>query len=179
MRGAARDGFEVHVAGLARGGPLLEEFRSAGISAVAIGKRIKADPVALARLRGMFRVLRPDLVHTWNGVAGTYGRLAARAAGVKHIVAGEYSVERWKSAWQWFVDRRLAVSTDRYVVNNPAVRDECIERGLPAEKFSVIANGVEAARASDVSRAELLEELKCPPDARLIGVVSRLAPKSA
>lgn len=176
-RGLARDGFDVHVAGLARGGPLLDEFHAAGISAAAIGKRLKADPLALARLTRHVSRLQPELVHTWNGVAGTYGRLAARAAGVRHVVAGEYSVDRWKSTWQWFVDRRLALSTDRYVVNSAAIRDDCAQHGLPTEKFYVIPNGVEASRASDVSRAELLDELNCPPDARLIGVVSRLAPE--
>ena len=48
---------------------------------------------------------------------------------------------------------------------------------MPLEKFVVIHNGVEPARASDVSRAELLQELRCPPDARLIGVVGSLSPQ--
>jgi glycosyltransferase involved in cell wall biosynthesis len=115
-------------------------------------------------------------VHTWLYSAGTYGRAAARAAGVEHIVAGEYRVDRWKSTWQWMVDRRLARVTDRYAVNSGAIQDYCVEHGLPAEKFTVIPNGVEPARASNVSRAELLEELHCPPNARLIGVVGRLNP---
>jgi glycosyltransferase involved in cell wall biosynthesis len=176
-RGLAREGFDVHVVGLAGEGPLLEEFRAEGVSTASVGKRLKFDPVALVRLTKHVSRLRPDLVHTWNGVAGTYGQLAARAAGVKHVVAGETSIERWKNSLAWFVDRRLATSTDRYVVNSAAVRDECVERGLPAEKFAVISNGVEPARASDVARAALLAELRCPPDARLIGVVSRLSPE--
>ena len=125
-RGLARRGFDVHVAALARGGPLEEEFRAAGIPATVIGKRLKADPVALARLTRHVARLQPELVHTWNSAAGTYGRLAARAAGVKHIVAGEYGVDRWKSTLAWYVDRRLAGSTDRYCVNSVAIRDDCV-----------------------------------------------------
>ena len=176
-RGLARDGFDVHVAALTHGGPLLGEFREAGIPTTVIGKRLKADPVALARLTRHIARLQPDLVHTWIFAAGSYGRVAARAASVKHVVAGEYCVDRWKSSWQWFVDRRLARSTDRYVVNSPAIRDYCVQHGLPSEKFTMINNGVEPARASDVSRAELLQQLQCPPDARLIGVVGRLWPQ--
>ena len=175
--GLARESFDVHVCALTRGGPLAAEFRAAGIPTKIIGKRLKADPVALARLARHIARLRPDLVHTWIFAAGSYGRVAARAVGVKHIVAGEYCVDRWKSTWQWIVDRRLARQTERYVVNSAAIRDYCANHGLPAEKFTVIDNGVEPARASDVSRCQLLDELKCPADARLIGVVGRLWPQ--
>jgi len=176
-RGLGEQGFDVDVAALTRGGPLQEEFRAADVPTTIIGKRLPADPVALARLTRHIARLRPDLVHTWNYDAGAYGRLAARAAGVKHIVAGEYCVDRWKSTWQWFVDRRLTRFTGRYVVNGAGIRAYCAKHGLPAEKFTVIHNGVEPARASDVTRAELLAELHCPPDARLIGCVGRLVPE--
>ncbi|MGD9635808.1 MAG: glycosyltransferase, partial [Pirellulales bacterium] len=106
-RGLQEQGFDVHVTALTRGGPLHDEFRAAGIPTTIIGKRLKADPVALARLTRHIARLAPDIVHTWVFAAGSYGRVAARAAGVKHIVAGEYCVDRWKSSWQWFVDRRL------------------------------------------------------------------------
>jgi glycosyltransferase involved in cell wall biosynthesis len=176
-RGLARDGFDVHVAALTRGGPLLAEFRASGVPATVIGKRLVADPVTFARLARHVARLKPDLVHTWTFSAGSYGRAAARAAGVKHIVAGEYCVDRWKSTGQWLVDRRLARYTDRYVVNSLAIRENCAEHGLPREKFTVIDNGVEPARASDVSRGELLQQLRCPADARLIGVIGGLYPR--
>jgi glycosyltransferase involved in cell wall biosynthesis len=175
--GLARDGFDVHACALARGGSLAAEFRAAGTPAEIIGQRLQADPVAFARLARHIARLRPDFVHTWSSAAGSYGRIAARAAGVKYVVTGEYCVDRWKSTWQWIVDRRLASFTDRYVANSAAIRDYCAEHGLPADKFTVINNGVEPARPSDVTRCQLLDELKCPADARLIGVVGRLWPQ--
>ncbi|MEX2092565.1 MAG: glycosyl transferase family 1, partial [Pirellulales bacterium] len=48
-RGLARDGFDVHVAALGRGGPMESDFRQAGIPATVIGKRLKADPIAFFR----------------------------------------------------------------------------------------------------------------------------------
>lgn len=176
-RGLARHGFDVHVAALERDGPIAEEFRAAGIPIAAIGKRLAADPIALARLERQVARLRPEAVHTWNFAAGVYGRMAARAAGVKHIIAGEYVIDRWKGAWSWFVDRRMARSTDRFVTNSAAIRDHYIEHGLPAERFTLIANGVEPAPESNVTRAELLSELKCRVNARLIGVVGSLVPQ--
>jgi glycosyltransferase involved in cell wall biosynthesis len=173
-RGLPRDEFDVHVCALTRGGPLREEFSAAGIPTTVIGKRLKADPVAFTRLVKHIRAVKPDLVHTWIFAAGSYGRVAAQMAGVPHVVAGEYCVDRWKSTWQWLVDRKLAERTDRFVTNSAAVRDFCAEHGLAAEKFAVIHNGVEPPRPSDVTRQELLTELNCPPEAKLIGVVSRL-----
>jgi glycosyltransferase involved in cell wall biosynthesis len=175
--GLPRSEFDVHVCALTRGGPLLDEFRTADIPATVIGKRLKTDPVAFTRLVGHIWRLRPDIVHTWVFAAGSYGRAAARLAGVKHIVSGEYCVDRWKSAWQWTVDLSLKCCTERYVTNSPAVREYCAKHGLPADRFVVIPNGVALTTPSNVTRAELLHELNCPQDARLIGVVSRLWPQ--
>ena len=133
--------------------------------------------MAFARLARHIARLQPDLVHTWTFAAGSYGRVAARAAGVKHIVAGEYCVDRWKSTWQWIVDRRLAAYTDRYVVNNPSIRDYCAEHGLPADKFTVINNGIEPARRATSRAASCSKQLRCPSNARLIGVVGGLYPR--
>jgi len=176
-RGLARAEFDVHVAALTRGGPLLAEFRAAGVPVTVIGKRLQADPVAFARLVRHIRRLRPDVVHTWLFAAGSYGRAAARAAGVKQLVAGEYCVDRWKSTLQWAIDRRLARYTTHFVTNSAGVRDDCAEHGLPEEKFAVIPNGVEPARPSNLPRGALLRELNCPREARLIGVVGRLWPE--
>jgi glycosyltransferase involved in cell wall biosynthesis len=175
--GLPRGEFDVHVCALTRGGPLLAEFQAAGIPATVIGKRMKADPVTFTRLVRHIRQLQPDIVHTWVFAAGSYGRAAARLAGVKHLVAGEYCVDRWKSTWQWTTDLILKCYTERYVANSPAIRDYCAEHGLPADRFVVIPNGVAPAQPSNVTRAELLHELQCPQDARLIGVVGRLWPQ--
>jgi glycosyltransferase involved in cell wall biosynthesis len=175
--GLPRDEFDVHVCALTRGGPLLPEFRAAGIPTTVIGKRLKADPVTFTRLVQHIRHVQPDIVHTWIFAAGSYGRVAARLAGVKHMVAGEYCVDRWKSTWQWIVDRRLAQGTDRFVANSPAIRDYCADHGIPADHFEVIPNGVASAPPSNATRCELLHELDCPQDARLIGVVGRLWPQ--
>lgn len=173
-RGLAREEVDVHVCALARGGPLMAELRASDIPAAVIGTRLNADPIAMTRLYRHIRRLRPDLVQTWLFPAGAYGRAASWAVGVEHVVAGEFEVDRWKSSLAWALDRRLAGGTDRFVTNCSSIRDLCVEHGLPAERFAVISNGVEAARPSDVSRCELLNELELPNDARLIGVVGPL-----
>jgi len=171
--------FDVHVAVLTHSGPLEETLRDAGVNVTVIGKRWKFDPLSFLRLRRHIQALKPDIVHTWLFAANAYGRQAAFCAGVKHVIAGERCVDPWKATWQLAIDRVLARRTERIVTNSSGVKDFYVSRGLPAEKFVIIPNGIDAHRqtALSVTREALLAELSLPPDARLIGAVGRLWPQ--
>jgi glycosyltransferase involved in cell wall biosynthesis len=175
--GLPRDEFEVHVCALTRGGPLEADLRRQKISLTIIGKRWKIDPGAYWRLKRHIAQLQPDLVQTWMFAANAYGRAAALAVGVKHLVASERCVDPWKGWHQLAIDRWLARRTDAIVVNSPGVRDFYLRQGLPAEKFHVIANGVAPSAPSDISREQLLAQLGLPPGSRLIAAVGRLWPQ--
>ena len=82
-----RDRFDVHVILLTRDGPRSEGLRAADIPVTVIGKRFKADPSALFRLRSELKRLKPDVVHTWLFAANSFGRAAAKMGGVKRILA--------------------------------------------------------------------------------------------
>jgi glycosyltransferase involved in cell wall biosynthesis len=179
--GLPRTEFDVHVCALTRGGPLAEKLDEAGIPYQVIGKRLKADPIAWWQLRSAIKKLQPDLVHTWIYAADVYGRTAALTCGVKTLVSGLRCVDPWKSGSQLAIDRRLARRTARLVANSPGVKDFYVEKGLPAEKIDVIPNGLVPLPPSDLTRAELLDELGIteengkPP--RLVGLVGRLWPQ--
>jgi glycosyltransferase involved in cell wall biosynthesis len=176
--GLPRDEFDVHVAVLTHTGPLEASLHEAGIPVTMIGKRWKADPLAYIRLRRHIRALAPDIVHTWLFAANAYGRQAAIAAGVKHIVGGERCVDPWKGAWQLAIDRHLAHRTERIVTNSSGVQEFYVGRGLPAEKFAVIPNGIAPpVVAHPICREALLAELKLPAGSRLIGCLGRLWPQ--
>lgn len=176
--GLPRDQFDVHVCALTRGGPLEQPLRDAGIPVTRIDKHWKVDPGAYYRLRRHLRQLRPDIVHTWLFAANSYGRPAARQAGVPTIVAGERCVDLWKRWHELALDRRLARFTDRIVTNSSGVRDFYATKGVPADKFTIIPNGIApsetAAPNAGLTRAQFLEQLAAPADARLIGAVGRL-----
>jgi glycosyltransferase involved in cell wall biosynthesis len=194
--GLARQGFDVHVCGLNDPPnriplPFVEGLGEGssrlvdGISFVGLGRRWPIDPLADWRLRRLVMRLRPDIVHTWGSVAGMFGPIAVggwgRASGEPPdrplLVAGHYRINRYPPTWDSFFERRFARHVARFVTNSATVRDWCIKRGLPTEKFSVIPSGTHSARPSNVTRDELLRELRLPADARLIGVVGRLVPE--
>jgi glycosyltransferase involved in cell wall biosynthesis len=175
--GLPRPEFETHVGLLTRTGPLAAELEAVGVPVTLIGKSGKVDPASFLRLKRHIAELRPDLVHTWLFAANGYGRAAALAAGVRHVVAGERCVDPWKAWHELAIDRWLARRTERIVVNSAGVRDFYVRHGLPSEKFVVIPNGIAPPAPSDLGRNELLAELGLPAGARLVGAINRLWPQ--
>jgi glycosyltransferase involved in cell wall biosynthesis len=176
--GLPRDAFDVHVAVLTHSGPYEETLREAGIPVTVIGKRWKIDPLCYRRLKQHIRALRPDIVHTWLFAANAYGRQAAFATRVPHVIAGERCADTWKTSLHGAIDRALARRTERIVTNSSGVREFYAARGIPADKFVIIPNGIRPAPPENrVSREALLAELGLPPGARLIGAVGRLWPQ--
>jgi glycosyltransferase involved in cell wall biosynthesis len=175
--GLPRDEFDPHVCVLTRTGPYEADLHQAGVPVKVIGKSFKVDPAAFFRLKRHIAELRPDVVHTWLFAANSYGRAAALAAGVKHVIAAERCVDPWKVWHELAIDRWLARRTARIVVNSSGVRDFYVDHGLPVEKFVVIPNGMPPPESSTVSRSDLLAERGLPLNARLIGAVGRLWPQ--
>jgi glycosyltransferase involved in cell wall biosynthesis len=172
--GLPRDQFDVRVCALTRGGPLEADLRAAGISPTIVGKRWKVDPLAWWELRRHIAQLQPDIVQTWLFTANAYGRVAARAAGVRKIIASERCVDSWKNDWELWTDRRLARHTDAIVCNSRGVAQFYRDQGIAASKLRVIYNGIGPAAPSSATREQLLAELGLPSRVRLIGAVGRL-----
>ncbi len=211
-----RDEFDVHVIALTRGGPYEQTLRDQGIPVTVLGKHWKFDPVALLRLRSQLQQLSPHVLHTWLFAANAYGRLTGGSRRTWKTVVSERCVDSWKASWQLWLDRRLISRTDRLVANSSSVAEFYRQHGFPAERITVINNGIElpgghrsiadvaqtpgvlnegsdredplggrfastiaeSARHrvfSPKDRAQLLNELKLPPDAKLVGHVGRLA----
>jgi len=166
-----RGRFEPRVIALTRGGPTEALLSRASVPVEVLGKRGKADPLALARLAGRLRALAPDVVHTHLFTANAYGRAAARLARTgAALVASEESTDPEKPLWAQAIDRRLAPGTSRIVCVSEAVRRAQVERGIPAALLEVIPPGVDVAALEREAAGEL--------DERRVVTVCRLeAPK--
>ena len=169
--------FETRVFLLTRDGPLSDDLRRAGISVEVIGKRFKADPTALFRLKRAFEEFKPEIVHTWLFAANSFGRVAARLAGVPTIIASERCVDPWKTWGHFAVDKRLARFTNAITTNSNGVVDFYGEHGLDRELFQVIPNGIPQRVDAPCSRDEVFSRLKVDPSRRLILAVGRLWPQ--
>jgi glycosyltransferase involved in cell wall biosynthesis len=173
-KGLPRDRFRVEVATLTRMGPLEDELTAAGIPVTAIGKRLKIDPFALARMTRLLKSRKFDVVQTWIFAANTYGRVAARLAGVQVVVVAEMAVDLWKGRYERFVDKRLAPWCDRLVGNSHAVVDFYRKLGVTDARLAMIYSGTDDERPACDPRS-LRSEFGFGPDAPLVLFVGRLA----
>ena len=71
---------------------------AAGVPVTLIGKPLKVDPLALARLVRFLKAKRFDVVQTWIFAANTYGRVRRAWRGVPVVVTAEMAVDLWKGA---------------------------------------------------------------------------------
>lgn len=184
-----RDEFDVHVVALTRGGPYTELLREREIPLTILDKRQKLDVGAWKRLRSTLTKLQPDILHTWLFAANAYGRLAVTPSQPTKVIVSERCVDSWKAGWQLWLDRRLISRTDRLVGNSQSVVDFYVQQGFPADRTTVIYNGVDLPRhiesetadfpssetGTSHQRLELCRELGLPEVAKLVGFVGRLA----
>lgn len=179
-KGLRELGHDVRVFLLTRDGHRSEELRAAGVPVVLIGKRFKMDPTALIRLKKQLVDFEPNIVHTWLFAANSFGRVAAKWAGVPVIIASERCVDPWKTGWHFLIDRRLQKISQAITTNSSGVQDFYAANGLDPALFVVIPNGVESINSTKtqaIDREEAFRRLEVPSERRLIVAVGRLWPQ--
>lgn len=166
--------------------PTLKIACEAGVRMVEVPGLIRS-PHPWHDLRALVQLWRLsrgyDLVHTHTSKAGIIGRLAARLAGVRHVVHtphghvfyGYYSsfvtrffvqLERWAAHWC----ERIVALTDADLADH---LDFAV---APSSRFTVIHSGVDL-RALDVcvrTPDQVRHALQIPMNACLIGTLGRL-----
>ena len=176
--GLPRDEFEVEVVCLSRGGPYQAELEAAGITVTVIGKSFRFDPISLLRLRRLVAQRKPDILHTWLFAANSSGRLIVNRKQRPDVIVSERCVDTWKSRWQLWLDRQLIPRTTRMIGNSRAVADFYSDAGIPADRLSVIRNGIEIPTLPNPdSVARLRGEFGIAASSQVLGSIGRLAPQ--
>lgn len=172
------------VVALTNPGAVAEGIRADGTPVRHLGMRGNRDLTALPRLVRMIREGGYDLVHTHLYRACVYGRLAARLAGVRHVVATEHSLGEAAIEGRPLSPgtRGLYLATERLgratVAVSATVADRLRAWGVPDSRIHVVPNGIDAARFrhDPAARAAARARLGLPADATVVGGVGRLVP---
>jgi glycosyltransferase involved in cell wall biosynthesis len=181
-RGLDRDRFEPLVCARG-GGPLEEEIRRAGIRFVSAPFEGKYSFGLTRTISGIIRGEKPDIVHTHGGIAGLYGRMAARRAGVGaivHTIHGIHYLHYRNLALRAVyadLERHCSKFTDAVVFVSEA--DAAAGRRLRLArppKIRLVRNGIDCAGLQTEEFRRRAEALRAslPAGSPLIGTVARL-----
>ncbi len=154
----------------------VEPIEAAGIPVHCLGaRRARHFPATMRRLRKMLTSQRPQVLQTFLFHANLVGRLAARRAGVPHVLSGIRVAER-HSRWHLWLDRWTQRLVDRHVCVSQSVAEFSVgHAGLPRERVVVIPNGIDPRIAAPDPMD--LAEFGIPPERRAITFVGRLEPQ--
>ena len=150
-KGLDKDKFEI-LAASGGGGPLVDELGKLGVPHISIDIRKSSGPGAVVRIAAALRGAGIDLFHTHGGVAGLYGRLAAKKAGIPavvHTLHGIHYLHYRNPLLKWafiILERRLSRFTDAVIfVSQADLRKGMKLRLAPAGKARLIRNGIDPA----------------------------------
>ena len=173
---------------LAPPGPLAERIQALGIPVDALGiSRGVPNPMAIWRLAGALRDMRPDLVQTWMYHADLVGGLAAKLASIRLPVLWNIR----QSTFDPNRSRRRTIGVARLCARlsghlphaiiccSENARRVHVALGYDDSKIQVIPNGFDpvAFQPDPEARTALRAELGLSPDTPLIGMVARYDPQ--
>ncbi|MGF1432072.1 glycosyltransferase [Kitasatospora sp. LaBMicrA B282] len=172
------------VAALTNPGSVAAALRAEGVPVHDLDMRGNRDLAVLPRLVRLIRRGRYDVVHTHLYRAGLYGRLAARLAGVRSVLATEHSLHAGTIEGRavspgvkalYLAAERLGSTT---VAVSERVAGTLADWGVPAQRVAVLPNGIETAGFAVPweRRAAVRRRLGVAGDAFVVGAVGRLVP---
>ncbi|GAA4588044.1 glycosyltransferase involved in cell wall biosynthesis [Actinoplanes octamycinicus] len=153
-------------------------IRAGGIPVHELSTACDRDLAAILRLRRLIRRGRFDLVHTHLYRACVQGRIAARLAGVPHIVATEHHLGRagaTRLGPLYLVSERLGQMT---IAATAAIADRLRGWGVPDHRIATIPRAIDPAefRFDPALRAAARARLGVADHVPVIGVTGRLTP---
>lgn len=166
-------------------GRLASELRQIDVD-VTILDETKLSALQLMRqLTALLRERRIDVLHMHKYKDGVLGTMAARRAGVQHLVRTMHGMAEPMTGWHrlksevyhWLDRWMLRRSADLIVAVSRQMAEELRESGFRPTMVTCIHNGVDVSQVhASRSREEVRRELGIPDDALLIGTAGRLTP---
>lgn len=140
------------------------------------GSKIKT----LFALVKLLKKERPEILHCHRHKPTVYGAVAARLAGVPHVVSHVHGLNRTRSLVRKITNRFVFSAVDRIITVSDVVNKDVLRTNtaISPEKVVTVHNGIDAGMIDAVSagRDEARARLGIKKDAIVFGTVGRLAP---
>ena len=183
--GLDKSRFEVTVLTFYRGGMFWSAVeRTPGVELVCLGKTGRWDIARfVARLVGLLRRRRPDIVHGYLGIANELAWLGGRAAGARVVWglrASDMDLDRydWSFRASMAVSARLSRRVDLVIANSHAGAEHHLRHGFCRRNLTVVPNGIDTDRFRPLpeARQRLRRRWGVQDSEFLIGHVGRRDP---
>lgn len=182
IRKIDRSEFELQIACLFAE-PLAPLVDKEGFPAHIFPMRSKFDWKPVGNLASLIKTEGFHIVHTHGVRANLIGRLAAKKAGVTHIVTTVHSVLAFDyNRWADRLINRLCElgtrsSTELFITVCDKLAVELAKEGVPKEKIFTIHNGLELEKYDpDISGKPIRQEFGIADDRIVMGIIARLHP---
>mgnify|MGYP002395286792 CR=1 FL=1 len=168
--------FRVSLVCIRERGPLADELMQAGVAVSVIPLRSRLDPRGLRALSHWMREQGVDLVHSHMYRSNVPATIAARLAGVRHVLCQVHNIDTWETRRQRMMDRWLMRwRTAMLAVSNDVKRDIVAKLGCSPGKVRVLYNGIDVKEyGSAHPNHQLRHALGIPEGNKVVVVLARL-----
>lgn len=130
------------------------------------------------RLRRVFAVQHPAVVHSFLSGFDYWATAAAREIGVPVVLTARRELAGWQRARHLWLVRRGNRHADLAVANSAAAAAYAAQReGMPREHYRVIYNGLErAAYEQPLSKHDARRRYRLPEHAPIVGMAANFTP---
>lgn len=123
---------------------IVDRLRDLSIPVTTIDRTSAKFPSFLWKLVRHIRARKPHIVHTFlAGSTGTWGRLAARLAGVPTVILSDLALDPMMTRTQVLLDPFLNLLTTRFITNAETTAQRLRRSGVPAKKIRILRNAID------------------------------------
>lgn len=176
-----REGFDIHFLGVVEGGEQSNEFtvelERRGITTTKIPIRADFDPICLWQVYRFIKGTKPCLVHTHLIHGDLYGTVAAKLAGVPHVISTKHGYSSFHRISRFYrLNQLIAPLVDRYITISQALQEHCVRaEGIPKRRMRTIHYALQLPPwDGDGDQQALRKKLGLPTDGFLLVSVGRL-----
>src|SRR5215813_5758476 len=150
-----------------------DEFESRGLQVIRIRCRSRLDFATVRRIREIIAIQGINLVHSHGYKSDIYALLACRRMGLPLLATSHHWTHQTRTIrFYEFLDGLTLRRFDAIVAVSKVIAGELREAGVPADKITVIDNGIDLTPFN--SAAPVLKSELNATDQLLIGTVGRL-----